>query len=63
MAPRTRQARHLNHTLSGLKNTSLGDSMHASIVDQMGVEAVEAQCYVTVGMFTRRGFRFVKQRH
>ena len=43
MAPCTRQARRLNHTPSGLKNTSLGDSTHASIVDQMGVEAIEAQ--------------------
>ena len=42
MAPRTRQACCLNQTPSGLNNTSLGDSTHASIVDQVGVEAQPA---------------------
>ena len=40
MAPRTRgrHARNLNHTLSGTNDTSLGDSTHASTVDQADIE-------------------------
>ena len=41
MAPRTcqaRKARNLSHTLTGLNNASLGDSTHASVADQVGIE-------------------------
>jgi hypothetical protein len=43
MPPRTRQARNLNHASRGMNKTSLGDdSTHASIVNQVGVEAQPA---------------------